>query len=57
MKSSFLWRGVPFVCLFGGLSLELVKFFTWGAVSSPVGVAPKALEEWEHSSKGYEHSD
>jgi len=27
MKSSLLWRGVPFACLFGVLSLELVKFF------------------------------
>ena len=56
MKSSLLWRGVSFACLFGVLSLELVKFFPWGRVSAPAGVAPEALKEWEHSSKGYEHS-
>ena len=56
MKSSLLWRGMPFACLFGVLSLELVKFFLWGRVSAPMGVAPEALEKWEHSSKGYEHS-
>jgi len=51
----FFWRGVPFACLFGVLSLEFVKLFPWGRVSAPAGVAPEALEEWEHSSKGYEH--
>ena len=40
----------------GVLLLELVKFFPWGRVSAPSGVAPEALEEWEHSSKGYEHN-
>ena len=49
------WRGVPFACLFGVLSLKFVKLFPWGCVSAPAGVAPEALEEWEHSSKGYEH--
>ena len=56
MKFLFLWRDVPFACLFGVLSLEFVKFFPWGHVSAPAGVAPEALEEWEHSSKGYEHN-
>ena len=37
------------------LVLECVKFPPWGRVSAPVGVAPEALEEWKHSSKGYEH--
>ena len=46
MKSSFLWRGLLFACLLGVLSLELVKFFPWGRVSAPAGVAPEALEEW-----------
>ena len=32
-----------------------MKFFARGRVSAPAGVAPEALEEWEHSSKGYEH--
>ena len=47
---------LPFDGLLGVLSLELVKFFPWGHVSAPTGVAPEALEEWEHSSKGYEHN-
>ena len=29
----------------------------WRRVSAPAGVAPEALEEWEHSSRGYEHRD
>ena len=33
-----------------------MKFFLWGRISAPAGVAPEALEEWEHSSKGYEHN-
>ena len=40
----------------GILVLECVKFPPWGRVSAPAGVAPEALEEWEHSSKGYEHN-
>ena len=55
MKSLLLWRGLLFACLLGVLSLELVKFFPWGCINAPVGVAPEALEEWKHSSKGYEH--
>ena len=27
---------------------------SWGRISAPAGVAPEALEEWLHSSKGYE---
>ena len=42
--------------LLGCLSLELVKFSPWGRVSAPADVAPEALEEWKHSSKGYERS-
>ena len=33
--------------------LECVKLTPWGRVSAPAGVAPKALEECLHSSKGY----
>ena len=33
-----------------------MKFFPWGHINAPVGVAPEALEEWEHSSKGCEHN-
>ena len=33
--------------------LECVKFPMWGRVSAPAGVAPEALEECLHSSKGY----
>ena len=35
------------------LILECVKFPPWGRVSAPTGVAPEALEECLHSSKGY----
>ena len=35
------------------LILECVKFPMWGRVSAPAGVAPEALEECLHSSKGY----
>ena len=35
------------------LILECVKFPPWGRVSAPAGVAPEALEECLHSSKGY----
>ena len=56
MKSLLLWRGLLFACLLGVLSLELVKFFPWGCINAPVGVAPEALEEWKHSSKGCEHN-
>ena len=35
--------------------LECVKFSPWGRVSTPAGVAPEALEECLHSSKGYKH--
>ena len=38
------------------LVLECVKFPPWGCISAPAGVAPKALEECVHSSKGYESS-
>ena len=37
----------------GDLVLECVKFPPWGRVSAPAGVAPEALEECLHSSKGY----
>ena len=37
----------------GVLILECVKFPSWGRVSAPAGVAPEALEECLHSSKGY----
>ena len=40
----------------GILVLECVKSPSWGRVSAPAVVAPEALEEWEHSSKGYEHN-
>ena len=33
--------------------LECVKFSPWGRVSAPAGVAPKAMEECLHSSRGY----
>ena len=33
-----------------------MKYPPWGRVSAPTGVAPEALEEWEHLSKGYEHN-
>ena len=32
----------------------MLKFPPWGRVSAPAGVAPDALEECAHSSKGYE---
>ena len=35
------------------LILECVKFPPWGCVIAPAGVAPEALEECLHSSKGY----
>ena len=60
MKSpSPSWRGEPKVYewappLEGILVLECVKFPPWGRVSAPAGVAPEALEECLHSSKGYE---
>ena len=38
------------------LILKCVKFSPWGRVSAPADVAPEALEEWKHSSKGYERS-
>ena len=31
-----------------------MKYPPWGRVSAAAGVAPEALEECEHSSKGYE---
>ena len=36
----------------GILVLECVKYPPWGRVSAPAGVAPEALEECLHSSKG-----
>ena len=35
------------------LVLECVMFPPWGRASAPAGVAPEALEECLHSSKGY----
>ena len=32
-----------------------MKYPLWGRVSAPAGVAPEALEECEHLSKGYEY--
>ena len=55
MKSSFSWCGFASCLITRGFSLELVKFLPWGHVSAPTGVVPEALEEWNHSSKGYEH--
>ena len=40
---------------FGILSFEFVKYPPWGCMSAPAGVAPEALEECKHSSKGYEY--
>ena len=39
--------------LVADLILKCVKFPSWGHVSTPAGVAPEALEECLHSSKGY----
>ena len=47
-----LMRSFELIC--GGFRfLECVKFPPWGRVSAPAGVAPEALEECLHSSKGY----
>ena len=43
-------------CLFiRGFVPQVCEALSVGRVSAPAGVAPEALEEWEHSSKGYEH--
>ena len=49
-----LMRAFKLVCR-GFRFLECVKFPPWGRISAPASVAPEALEECLHSSKGYKY--
>jgi len=56
MKSLLLWRGLLFCLIIRGFAPRACEVLSVGARQRTLGCSPKALEEWEHSSKGCKHN-
>ena len=56
MKFLLLWAGFSPCSITWGFIPRICEVLSVERISAPAGVAPEALEEWKHSSKGCEHN-